>query len=143
MLQPFFSLQLHLTTLPLSTAPSSDHTSVDFSSPSSMRPSKQRSLLHPDLATSPLLHDQQDIDEDKYKRKSALEMLLRWGRTLVGPSARRKRGTRAQRLLMTAVLAVLAFLTFIVVMSYLGRRGDYSDPMLEPMNNPNIHVGID
>ena len=98
------------------------------------------------LAESPLLANpahSEDADDNKYKRKSALEMLFRWGKTMVGPSARRKRGSRAQRMLMTALIGFVAFVTVVVVMSYLGRGGDYSDPMLEPLNNPNIHVGVD
>ena len=99
------------------------------------------------LAASPLLSSSagasQDVDDNKYKRKSALEMLFRWGKTLVGPTSRRKRGSRAQRMLMIAFLCFVGFVTFVVIMSYLGRGGDYNDPMLEPLNNPNIHVGVD
>ncbi len=45
---------------------------------------------------------------------------------------------------MIGLIFLFGFLTFLMLMSYLagGSRG-YDDPMLEPMNNPNIHVGID
>lgn len=117
---------------------------LTYDTPTSRKPGAGASSALVDLDTlagSPLLSD--DIDDNKYKRKSALEMLVRWGKTLLGPGAgRRKRGSRAQRLAMVAGLAVLAFVTFVVVMSYLG-RGGADDPMLEPLNNPNIHVGAD
>ena len=45
---------------------------------------------------------------------------------------------------MLAFIAVLAFITLLVVFSYYGRSNDddyHNDPMLDPMNNPNIRVG--
>ena len=52
------------------------------------------------LAESPLLSSSagasQDVDDNKYKRKSALEMLFRWGKTLVGPTSRRNPARGAQ-----------------------------------------------
>lgn len=93
------------------------------------------------LSASPLLRDP-DIDDNKYKRKSALEMFTRWWRTLLGPAARR-RTSKMQRYLMIMVLLFFVFVTFLALMSYLSRRAGNEDPMLEPMNNPNIHVGIE
>lgn len=94
------------------------------------------------LVTSPLLRgdDDRDNDENKYKRKSALEMLVRWAKAsgFLGSS---RRPSKIQRFTMIALLLFLVFVTFLVIMSYWSRGADYSDPMLEPMNNPNIHVG--
>jgi hypothetical protein len=42
---------------------------------------------------------------------------------------------------MGGLLAFLAFVTLVYLFSLFGRSGD--DPMLDPMNNPNIRVGID
>ncbi len=94
--------------------------------------------------TSPLLKGE-DIDEDKYKRKSATELLFRWLRSVMGPAARRRQ-SRGQRICMFVVIGVLALITFLAVLSYLaGDRGEggFVDPMLEPMNNPNIRVGVE
>jgi hypothetical protein len=44
---------------------------------------------------------------------------------------------------MTIVLVVVGFVSFVVLMSYLARGSDYEDPMLEPLNNPNIRIAQD
>ena len=51
---------------------------------------KDSSSVQVPTETSSLL-SANDIDEDKYKRKSALEMLLRWIKTF-GPGSRRRTG---------------------------------------------------
>ena len=109
---------------------------VNFDTPTSRN--KAGGIDYAALSTSPLLRDPADIDENKYKRKSASEMLFRWAKTFMGP---RRRGSKMQRYAMIIGILALAFVTFVVLMSYLSRGGDYTDPMLEPMNNPNIHVG--
>ena len=76
-----------------------------------------------------------------FSRKEKL--LYRFYNFPAGPSARRKRGSKVQRFLMIGVLVGLGFITLIVILSYLARSEDYTDPMLEPMNNPNIRVGSD
>lgn len=46
---------------------------------------------------------------------------------------------------MVALIALLAFVSLMVIFHYLGRSGDeddyHGDPMLDPMNNPNIRIG--
>ena len=63
---------------------------------------------------------------------------------ILGPTFRGKRMTSTQRQLAIALLVFLGFITLMIILSHLGRNGydgDYiSDPMLDPMNNPNIHV---
>jgi len=98
------------------------------------------------LPTSPLLLDgaRDDVDDDKYKRRSATELLFRWLRSVLGPVAsKRRRQTKGQRLCMTALLVIIAVATFVAVLSYLAGDRSGGDPMLEPMNNPNIRVGAD
>jgi hypothetical protein len=41
---------------------------------------------------------------------------------------------------MGGLIAFLAFVTLVYLFSLFGRS---DDPMLDPMNNPNIRVGID
>ena len=61
-----------------------------------------------------------DADEDKYKRRSATELLLRWLRSVLGPVAsKRRRQTKGQRLCMTVLLVIIAVATFVAVLSYL------------------------
>lgn len=96
------------------------------------------------LATSPLLlggHD--DDDDDKYRRRSPLRFLSRWWRSHIGPRwLRSKRMTKPQRVLVGLVIGLFAFITLMVVLSHFSGRSEESyDPMLDPMNNPNIKIG--
>ena len=126
----------------------SDHETSAYHTSVSMTPRANgnnggKSLVDYDsLASSPLLRDP-DNDDNKYKRKSAVEMFSRWWRTIMGPVAARRRTSKLQRYLMVALLIFLGFVTFVALLSYLSRSSDYSDPMLEPMNNPNIRIGVD
>lgn len=108
----------------------------DGSSPTSRMQSRE-------LPTSPLLLDR-DADDDKYKRRSAVSFLSRWWRSTIGPTSRGKRWSSTQRQLVIAFVVFVGFVSLMFILSHLGRNGydsDYiSDPMLDPMNNPNIHV---
>ena len=56
------------------------------------------------------------------------------------PAAQRRRSV--VHWVMLAVVITIAFLTLIMIFNYLGRSGrDEDDPLLDPMNNPNIRVG--
>ena len=88
----------------------------------------------------------EDTDENKYKRRSALTWFARWWRNFVSPHLRSRRGNKKQQLLMIAFLVVFGLVTLLVIFHYFGRSGgddDYQgDPMLDPMNNPNIRIGV-
>ncbi|CAM9679691.1 unnamed protein product [Lampetra fluviatilis] len=86
-----------------------------------------------------------DTDEDKYRRRPALQWLARWFRSRSAPQSRRKdaslvAGARRQRRVVLLVLGLLAFLTLLLVMSQLGRGAADSDPLLDPLANPHIRV---
>ena len=102
--------------------------------------SSTSSLLGPS-SSSVNLSD--DTDENKYKRRSALTWLARWWKTNLAPRSRR---SNKQKYLMLAFIIFFAFVTIIVLFHYFGRSGDeddfHGDPMLDPMNNPNIRIGI-
>ena len=91
-----------------------------------------------DLAKSPLLAGDPDSQNNKYKRRAPTDWLLRWWRNIMKPAAQRRRSL--SHWVMLAVIVALAFLTLVFVFSYLG-RGGADDPMLDPMNNPNIRIG--
>ena len=61
-----------------------------------------------------------------------------------GPTSRGKRMTSTQRQLVIVLVVFFGFVSLMVILSHLGRNGydeDFiADPMLDPMNNPNIHV---
>ena len=81
-------------------------------------------------------------------------MNLRWWKTMMKPAAQRRRG--ALGWVVVLLLAALALITLVAVFSYLARyccrvividcyqnaicRGGSDDPLLDPMNNPNIRV---
>ena len=56
---------------------------------------------------------------------------------MMKPAAQRRRS--AVHWIMLAVVIAIGFLTLVMVFNYLGRNGR-EDPMLDPMNNPNIRV---
>lgn len=93
------------------------------------------------LPTSPLLlNSDHDADEDKYRRRSPLRFIARWWRTTVGHSLlRTRRLTRSQRMFIWILIGFLALVSLMIFLSHFSSGSSY-DPMLDPMNNPNIHV---
>ena len=69
-----------------------------------------------------------------------MNTLFRWWRTMMKPAAQRRRS--AVHWVMLGLLITVAFLTLVMVFNYLGRSGR-DDPMLDPMNNPNIRIAAD
>ena len=59
---------------------------------------------------------------------------------MMKPAAQRRRSV--VHWMMLAVVIAIGFLTLIMIFNYLGRSGR-DDPMLDPMNNPNIRVAED
>jgi len=107
--------------------------------------SAANSIVSPLLTSSSTINLNDDTDEDKYKRRSALTWFARWWKTNIGPSLRSRRATK-QRYLMISFITFVAFVTIIAIFHYFGRSGNeedfHGDPMLDPMNNPNIRIGI-
>ncbi|XP_059475138.1 zinc finger protein-like 1 [Neocloeon triangulifer] len=82
-----------------------------------------------------------DHDEDKYKRRSAIEWLLRWWKSTTRPTSNRRIvGGIYRRYVMLAVLFFIGFLTVIVIFSWLGRMATENDPNLDINQNPMLHV---
>jgi len=110
-------------------------TVLDFDSPTSRRLGTE----FPDLASSPLISGgDPDSDANKYKRRAPTDLLYRWLRSVVNAGPRGRRGFGSWPMLL--ILAFLGVLTLFALLSYLSRGEDYDDPMLDPMNNPNIRV---
>ncbi|XP_063957596.1 zinc finger protein-like 1 homolog [Lytechinus pictus] len=83
----------------------------------------------------------QDHDKDKYKRRSALHWFARWFKSRT--SSRKPVDSNAQikRIAVLLLICLLAFFTFVIIMTSVGRASANSDPLLDPMNNPNIRIG--
>ncbi|XP_045585473.1 zinc finger protein-like 1 homolog [Procambarus clarkii] len=88
------------------------------------------------------VNDKADVDDDenKYKRRSAIEWFGRWWRTMSRPPSRHHQSLIGGRRRMIIVLVLLACATLLVVLSYLGHGASDNDPLLDPHHNPNIHV---
>ncbi|XP_071521492.1 zinc finger protein-like 1 homolog [Panulirus ornatus] len=90
-----------------------------------------------------LVNDDVDVDDDenKYKRRSAIEWFSRWWRTMSRPPSRHHQRLLGGKRRMIIMLVVLGCVTLLVVLSYLGHGASDNDPLLDPFNYPNIHVG--
>lgn len=80
-----------------------------------------------------------DFDDDKYRRRPTLSWFAQILKNRGG--AKRKALTLKQRVFMLLLLGVVGFFTLIIIMAKLGRASADADPNLDPMLNPNIHVG--
>lgn len=92
------------------------------------------------------LDDSKDIlfdhDENKYKRRSAIEWFSRWWKSIASSSSRGRRAPAPlyRRYWMAAILFIVGLLTIIMVFSWLGRIATANDPSLDPLQNPQIRI---
>jgi len=100
--------------------------------------SRRAGGVGPDLANSPLIAGDPDSEGNKYKRRTPADWFVRWWKTMMKPAAQRRRSLGGW--LMILLVIVLGLATLVMVFNYLGRGGK-DDPLLDPMNNPNIRVG--
>lgn len=77
-----------------------------------------------------------DHDENKYKRRSAVDVFKRWWKH----HAVRGGSRYSQRRWMIAGAVIFAIVVLIYFCSWAGRIATENDPNLDPMHNPNIHV---
>ncbi|XP_068600918.1 zinc finger protein-like 1 [Brachionichthys hirsutus] len=80
-----------------------------------------------------------DFDDDKYRRRPALSWFAQVLKNRTG--GKRTSFSLKQRIFMLLLVGVLGFFTLIIIMAKLGRATAGSDPNLDPLLNPNIHVG--
>lgn len=81
-----------------------------------------------------------DIDENKYKQKSIFETLSRIFSLTRSSKHSRQPLSKLKKFLFLVILSLIVLLTLIMIMKKLGRSGSVTDPMLDPMANPNIRV---
>lgn len=151
----------NLTTLGASPAPKSSHSVPHPSTPYSQsvlgtkpvhnvinvdagttaRSQDPRKLF--DSTKEDMLNLSHDHDDDKYKRRPAMDWLNRWlrSRDTGGKRGMKKEPTSVRkRFLIVLMIGIIGFLTLIVIFSKLGRQASEDDPFLDPMANPNIRV---
>ncbi|GFR67761.1 zinc finger protein-like 1 [Elysia marginata] len=80
-----------------------------------------------------------DHDEDKYKRRPALQWLARWFNSREGNKRRDPNAVR-KRFAIVLMLGIIGFITIIIIFSKLGRQATEDDPFFDPLANPNIKV---
>ncbi|XP_034249930.1 zinc finger protein-like 1 homolog [Thrips palmi] len=77
-----------------------------------------------------------DHDENKYKRRSAIDMFRRWWKQQTNRGGSRQ----SQRRCMMVASLISFTIGLLIFCSWAGRRATEDDPNLDPMHNPNIHV---
>nr|ACO14904.1 Zinc finger protein-like 1 [Caligus clemensi] len=100
------------------------------------------SQLSPGRTASPstVIRVANDPDENKYKRRSPLEVLHRWLRGFF-PYARRRSWGR-NKCLIYFFLFLFGVISIIFLFSVISGDRNASDiPLFDPMNNPEIRVG--
>ncbi|GFN97086.1 Zinc finger protein-like 1 [Plakobranchus ocellatus] len=80
-----------------------------------------------------------DHDEDKYKRRPALQWLARWFNSRDGTKRKDPQAVR-KRFAVVLMLGVIGFITIIIIFAKLGRQSTEDDPFFDPLANPNIKV---
>ncbi|RUS78667.1 hypothetical protein EGW08_013555 [Elysia chlorotica] len=81
----------------------------------------------------------QDHDEDKYKRRPALQWLGHWFNSRDGNKRKDPNAVR-KRFAIVLMLGIIGFITIIIIFSKLGRQATEDDPFFDPLANPNIKV---
>ena len=83
-----------------------------------------------------------DHDENKYRRKPAIEWFLRWWKLIVSPPTRRRNTPSPQyrRYTVLGIMVILAFIGMLILFSWLGRIATDGDPSYDLRADPNILV---
>lgn len=96
-----------------------------------------------DSTKEDMLNLSHDHDDDKYKRRPALDWLNRWLRsrdTQSGRGMRKDPQSVRKKFLIVLLIGIIGFITVIIIFSKLGRQATEDDPAFDPMANPNIRV---
>uniref|UniRef100_Q9N4Y9-2 Isoform b of Zinc finger protein-like 1 homolog n=1 Tax=Caenorhabditis elegans TaxID=6239 RepID=Q9N4Y9-2 len=96
--------------------------------------------------TRPLLQLRDaDNEENKYKRRPTMDWMRGlWRAKHGGSGVPQERASAKKIALFVIFLAVLALITIIMVMKRAGYSGEHSsDPLFDPMANPNIRVAVE
>lgn len=81
-----------------------------------------------------------DHDENKYKRRSAMEWLKNWLKSRDVKGRKKDPAAVRKKFFLLLLFGLIGLITVIIIFHKLGRGGDEDDPMLDMMANPNIRV---
>lgn len=123
------------------------HSVISVDSGTSVRGQEKLNIPDPrklfDSTKEDIFNMAPDHDDDKYRRRPAMDWLNKWLRSR---DTNTKRGlkkdpmTVRKKFLIVLLIGIIGFLTIIVIFSKLGRNAADDDPFLDPMANPNIRV---
>ncbi|KHN75319.1 Zinc finger protein-like 1 -like protein [Toxocara canis] len=82
----------------------------------------------------------EDLPENKYKRRSAGEWLSRWLRSRYGGGSRADAGFGRKRLCFIVLIAIVVLLTSFTLLTRILSGPSDDDPAFDPLANPNIRV---
>uniref|UniRef100_A0A0R3RWC4 Zinc finger protein-like 1 homolog n=1 Tax=Elaeophora elaphi TaxID=1147741 RepID=A0A0R3RWC4_9BILA len=97
------------------------------------------------VVASPLLFSKdrdEDLPENKYKRRSAIEWLNRWFRSRYGTRAVLDPRARWKRGIFYIIVCIIIMLTLFTVLSRLMGNRSSDDPAFNPLANPNIRIAF-
>ncbi|CAF1189988.1 unnamed protein product [Didymodactylos carnosus] len=84
----------------------------------------------------------QDVDDDKYKRRSIFSWFARYLRSRQVSGTKRKPMSRLRWTCYLIIVCLFVFVTIFTILHSLTRSSDDdNDPQFDPLNNPMIRVG--
>ncbi|CAF0825557.1 unnamed protein product [Didymodactylos carnosus] len=115
-------------------------------------PSEQHGLSHhtkskiynsdTEIMSSSTLNFSQDIDEDKYKRRSIFSWFARYLRSRQVTGTKRRPMSRLRWTCYLLAVCLLVVVTIFTILHHLTRNSDDdNDPQFDPLNNPMVKVG--
>lgn len=81
-----------------------------------------------------------DHDDNKYRRRSAMEWLKNWLKSRDVKGKKKDPAAVRKKFFLVLLLGLIGFITVIIIFHRLGREGSDDDPLLDMMANPNIRV---
>ncbi|KAK2170682.1 hypothetical protein LSH36_1g12074 [Paralvinella palmiformis] len=102
-------------------------------------PADPRKMFDSTKGAADYINMSHDHDDDKYKRRPALQWFARWFSSR-NPRQRRDPHSSWKRIAVIVLLVLIAFFTMIVIFSKLGRASADNDPFLNPLANPHIQI---
>ncbi|XP_065183515.1 zinc finger protein-like 1 [Sycon ciliatum] len=82
-----------------------------------------------------------DHDEDKYRRRGALDFLVRWTGLKFGGKVGKERGAGLHRPVIFMLLVLLGIMSLIILATRVTHTPTHeAGSQFDPLNNPNVHV---
>lgn len=93
-----------------------------------------------DTTKDDILNLSSDHDENKYRRRGAMEWLKHWLKSREVKGKKKDPSAVRKKFFLVLLIGLIGFITVIIIFHRLGREGSEDDALLEMMANPNIRV---